>query len=136
MLKVIFSVCCLIGVTVSEAAQIYRCKTHQGAFYWASDWCSKTGSNTVDIVTVPDGMSFQDQARIGDQLINNKQTTAANEDRARGRARTCGAIDSELAQIWSRYNNWQFNQADQISRDQIRTRELKSQRAQLGCETR
>jgi len=126
----------MIGITVSEAAQIYRCKTHQGATYWASDWCNKTGGSTIDIVTVPDGMSFQEQARMGDQLTNSKQSATANEDSARDRARTCGAIDSELAQIWSRYDHGQFNETDQISRDQIRTRELKAQRAQLGCETR
>ncbi len=119
-----------------EAAQIYLCKTNQGGTYWASAWCRKTGGYTVDAVTVPDGMPFEAQARMGDQLLGRKQASRAAEETPREKARNCRAIDDELAVIWKRYGNWQFNENAQIARDQNRTRELKSQRARLGCETR
>jgi hypothetical protein len=122
--------------TPIAAATIYLCKTNQGASYWASDWCSKTGGYTVNAVTVPNGMDFKEQARLADQYIGAQQVTAAREDASVQRARRCGAIDNELAQIWSRYNNWQFNEVNQIGRDQTRTRELNAERHQLACQTK
>lgn len=126
----------LVFATGSNAAQIYRCKTSQGGSYWSSDWCNKSGGFTVDMVTVPNGMSFQEQARMADQVSNSKQAQTAGEDAARNRALSCGAIDSELAQIWKKYENGQYVEVSQVGRDQIRTRELKARRANLSCETR
>lgn len=120
----------------ATAAQIFGCKTMQGGSYWSSAPCSNSGGYMVDQVTVPDGMSFQEQAKFADQLRGNQQSARNAEDQAIGRQRECGSIDAELAQIWGRYNNWQFNQAEQISRDQIRTRELNARRSRLGCQSR
>jgi hypothetical protein len=120
----------------AHAAQIYLCKTSQGAQYWSSDWCNKSGGYTVNAVTVPTGMPFQEQAKIGDQLMGRQASAVAEEDAARDRARTCGAIDRELAEIWSRYDKSQFNEVAQIGRDQTRTHELKARRNSLGCQTR
>jgi hypothetical protein len=131
----IFGSLCLCNAVV-HAAEIYLCKTSQGATYWASSWCNRTGGYTIDAVIVPDGMEFREQARIGDQIVARKRAVNTQQDTARDRLRTCHAMDEELAQIWSRYSNWQFNENAQIGRDQTRTRELKAQRQQLGCETR
>jgi hypothetical protein len=128
----------LIGLLPLDghAAQIYLCKTNQGAQYWSSDWCNKSGGYTVNAVTVPTGMPFKEQVKIGDQLMGRQSSAAAQEDATRDRARACGAIDRELAEIWSRYDKSQFNEAAQIGRDQTRTRELKARRNNLGCQTR
>lgn len=119
-----------------SAAELYRCKTYQGGTYWSSERCQKSNGIMVDIVQVPSGMPFQEQARMADQVYNAKEARQGAEAQAYARSNECAAVDVELQQIWSRYNNWQFNQADQISRDQIRTRELNTRRAQLGCQSR
>lgn len=126
----------MLGATVADAAQIYRCKTYQGGFYWSSDWCNKSGGITVDAVTVPSGMTFHEQARFGDQFVSGKQTSTAQEDRSRDTASTCRAIDNELDQIWSRYKDGNFVPAEQVGPDQTRTQELKTRRGQLGCQSR
>jgi hypothetical protein len=121
---------------MASSAEIYRCKTYQGGTYWSSGPCRDTNGIMVDIVQVPDGMPFKEQARMADQVYNAKEARKGQESQAFAASNECAAIEAELKQIWSRYNNWQFNQADQISRDQIRTRELNNRRAQLGCQSR
>lgn len=132
LLCVVFSL--LTGV--ANATEIYRCKTYQGGTYWSAGPCRNTNGIMVDIVQVPPGMSFQDQVRMADQVYNAKASRQGAEAQAHARSNECGAVDAELSLIWSRYSNGQFNQADQIGRDQIRTRELKTRRAQLGCQSR
>jgi hypothetical protein len=124
---------CLFVTASSEAAQIYLCKTHQGAEYWAQSWCSTSGGYTVDAVTVPDGMPFKEQTRVADKLRGTKHAAQVQEDKGRDKAIACRAIDDELAEIWKRYDNRQFNDPATIGKDQTRTRELKSKRRQLGC---
>jgi hypothetical protein len=126
----------LLAAWSSHAAQLYRCKTGQGGEYWSAASCQGTGGYMVDAVTVPDGLPLKEQTRHADKVYKAKQTQASSDDTARDRARTCAAIDNELAAIWSRYSSQQYNQADQVGKDQTRTRELKSQRSRLKCETR
>ena len=129
----------MVFLTLSSAAtsaEIYRCKTYQGGTYWSSGPCRNSNGIMVDIVQVPDGMPFKEQARMADQVYNAKTARQGQEEQTHARANECAAVDAELAQIWSRYSGGQFNQADQIGRDQTRTRELKTRRAQLGCQTR
>ena len=128
-----FLFACLFATASSEAAQIYLCKTHQGAEYWAQSWCSTSGGYTVDAVTVPDGMPFKEQTRVAENFRAKKHAAQAQEDKARDRAGACRAIDEELAEISKRYDSRQFNDPATIGKDQTRTRELKSKRRQLGC---
>lgn len=137
MSRLLFSCVVFVLLTgVANAAEIYRCKTYQGGTYWSSERCQKSNGIMVDIVQVPSGMSFQEQARMADQVYNAKEARQRSESQAYARSNECAAVDAELQQIWSRYKDGQFNQADQIGRDQIRTRELKTRRAQLGCQSR
>jgi len=117
--------------------QLFLCRGPDGqSSYWASNWCNTTGGHTVDIVRVPNGLPFAQQVKIAEQIRAKTQSTIRAEDSSRDRYRNCRAIDDELAQIWSPYDNGQFNTPAQIGRDQQRTRELKSHRASLACETR
>ena len=131
-----FLFACLFVAASSEAAQIYLCKTHQGAEYWAQSWCSTSGGYTVDAVTVPDGMPFKEQTRVAEKFRAKKHAAQAQEDKVRDKAGACRAIDDELADIWKRYDKGQFNEAAMIGKDQARTRELKRERSQLRCEAR
>jgi hypothetical protein len=78
-------------------------------------------------------MPFKEQQRLADKLRAKKQSTQAQDDKARDRAATCRAVDDELAEIWKRYDNRQFNEAAMVGKDQARTRELKSKRGKTGC---
>ena len=80
-------------------------------------------------------MPFEAQVKMAEQLTGRKQSIGRQADQAIDNVRSCRAIDAELAEIWKRYGNWQFNENAQIARDQARTRELKTQRTQLRCET-
>ena len=135
MLRMVCAVCLSLCTISGQAAHIYLCKTSQGATYWASDWCRTTGGYTVDAVSVPDRMPFEAQVKMAEQLTGRKQSIGRQADQAIDNVRSCRAIDAELAEIWKRYGNWQFNENAQIARDQARTRELKTQRTQLRCET-
>ena len=117
--------------------QLYFCRAPDGhSSYWSSNWCRATGGHTVDVVSVPSGLTFAQQVTIAEQTRATKQAAVTASDSARDRYSNCRAIDDELAQIWARYDRGQFNTAAQIGRDQQRTSELKSQRASLRCETR
>ena len=123
----------LLAASAAQASQIYLCKTSQGAEYWAQNWCNSAGGYTVDAVTVPDGMPFKEQQRLADKLRARNQAAQAQDDKARDKARACRAIDDELAEIWKRYDNRQFNETAMIGKDQTRTRELRSKRRQMSC---
>jgi hypothetical protein len=130
---------CAVSLLLSgaaSAAEIYRCKTYQGGTYWSAGPCRNTNGIMVDIVQVPSGMSFKEQARMAYQVYNAKTARQGAEAQAHARSNECVAVDAELQQIWSRYSGGQFNQADQMSRDQIRTRGVKMGRAQLSCQSR
>jgi hypothetical protein len=66
-------------------------------------------------------------------LRAKRQAEQALDDKARDKAIACRAIDDELAEIWKRYDNRQFNEAGMIGKDQTRTRELRSKRSRMGC---
>ena len=123
----------LFTASAAQAAQIYLCKTHQGAEYWAQNWCNTTGGYTVDAVTVPDGMSFEEQQRVADKFRKSRHAAQVKEDKVRDKASACRAIDDELAEISRRYEKGQFNEAAMVGKDQTRTRELKSKRSRTGC---
>ena len=117
--------------------QLYFCRAPDGhSSYWSSNWCRATGGHTVDVVSVPSGLTFAQQVTIAEPTRATKQAAVTASESARDRYSNCRAIDDELAQIWARYDRGQFNTSAQIGRDQQRTRELRSQRASLGCETR
>ena len=130
----LFVILVLISNT-ANAAQVYLCKTNQGATFWASNWCSTVGGITVNAVTVPDGMPFKQQTEMAEQFLRGKNTETAQRDRTREQSFKCKTIDEERAAIWQPYGNAQHVPAERVGRDQTRTRELKAQRANLGCQT-
>ena len=123
------------GAPASEG-KIYRCKTSQGAHFWASNWCSTAGGITVDVINVPAGMSFKEQAALADQWISSRSSSSSAEASARDRGIQCGAIDRELGEIRSRYDEGKYVPVDQVNRDQIRQRDLVARRGGLRCATR
>ena len=127
-----------VGATLqcADAANIYRCKTYSGGNYWSENACSKSNGVMVDMLQVPDGMSFAEQSRIADQIYKDRQQTQSAAEQDRSRSQQCSAIDRELDEIWSNYKNGQYVPADKVSVHQKRTGELKSLRTKLGCQSK
>jgi len=117
------------------AASLYQCKAASGGGYWSSEWCSKSGGFTVNIVSVPN-VPFDQQVQIAEQGVQARQQAQAASNNARSTALTCGAIDSELTAIWSRYSDGKYVPAEEVGSDRIRTRELEAKRSRLGCQSR
>lgn len=134
-MKIIAIAILLSAATSANAAQVYLCKTNQGATFWASNWCSTVGGITVNAVTVPDGMPFKEQTKMAEQFLQGKSTETTQRDKLRENSFKCRTIDEELAAIWKPYGAALHVPADQVGRDRNRTRELKAQRANLGCQT-
>ena len=121
---------------VASATEIYRCRTSQGGEFWSSGACGSAGGFMVDIVQVPSGMPFQEQAKFADQLRNNKDAVASREQSERGRLNECLTVDTELKQIHRKYERGNHVPVEQVGPDQIRTRELNNRRSSLGCQSR
>lgn len=129
----------LVAATQAATAsdgKIYRCRTSQGGYFWASNWCSTAGAATVDVINVPVGMSFKEQATLADQVINERNRSSLAESSTRDQGIRCAAIDRELGEIRGRYANGEYVPVDQVNRDQIRQRDLLARRGSLGCATR
>lgn len=50
-----------------NAATIYLCKAYNGGTFWAQDQCSAHQALIDSIVSVPDGMSFEQQVHVAEQ---------------------------------------------------------------------
>lgn len=124
------------GRAETTGDKIYRCKTNQGALFWASNWCNTVGGVTIDVINVPPGMPFKEQAAVGDQLVNARGASVSAESEAKDRGAQCGAIDRELREIWNRYEGGKYVPVEQVDRDQIRQRDLTARRNSLGCASR
>ena len=122
--------------SAASAAEIFRCRTAQGGEFWSSGACTNSGGFMVDIVKVPSGMSFYEQARFADQLRNNKDAAATREFSERERQSECMRVDYELRQLHGKYERGQYVPVEQVGPDQIRTRELNNRRSSLGCQSR
>jgi hypothetical protein len=127
-----------VSVTLhcADAASIYRCKTYSGGNYWSQNACGKSGGVMVDMLHVPDGMSFAEQSKMADQIYKDRQQKESTADSDRERSKQCAGIDRELDEIWSNYKNGQYVPPEKVGAHQTRTRELKSLRTKLGCQSK
>jgi len=113
----------------SASSRIYLRKPANAGTFWASSRCHHHDANTIHVVNVPPNFTFLEKVRHAERMRNEQAQAESNRTTARQNARECRAIDDEVAAIWKRYDNWQFNSQAQIGRDQQRTRELRGQRS-------
>lgn len=132
-LRLILSLLLVGVVTSAQSATIYRCKTYEGGAFWSAGTCSNHKALIDRMVSVPDGMPFEQQVRMAEQQLNAKAVSDQNNDNERHRIGKCAAINSELKTIWSKYENGQHVPADIVGPDQNRWRDLQSQRRQNRC---
>jgi hypothetical protein len=55
----------------AEAATIYHCKAYSGGTFWSAAHCREHNALIDRIVTVPDGMPFDQQVNLGEQARAN-----------------------------------------------------------------
>lgn len=101
----------LAGATLSlsaPAATIYLCKAYGGGTFWAKAHCNQHNSLIERIVSVPDGLPFEQQVSIGDQqraaaassniTTTTTTNTVINQASGNDRQAECKALDAQVQQ--------------------------------------
>ncbi len=57
---------CLLP-TLPQAASLYLCKAYSGGTFWSVESCQTKQALIDRIVSVPDGLTFDEQVRLGEQ---------------------------------------------------------------------
>jgi hypothetical protein len=89
---------------MAPAATIYLCKAYGGGTFWASNHCNQHRALIERIVSVPDGLPFNQQVDIGNQQlrdsssISSNRTTIINNVGAQGQNKSaeCEALDQTI----------------------------------------
>jgi hypothetical protein len=88
----------------AHAATIYLCKAYNGGEFWASNHCNQHQALIERIVTVPDGMPFNQQVDLGNQQLrrvqqqNRSTTTHTYTNESKGQS----SIEAECAALEAR----------------------------------
>ena len=100
----------LAGATMSLSAQagtIYLCKAYGGGLFWAQAHCNQHKALIERIVSVPDGLAFDQQVAIGQQqrlaastvtTNNTVSQTIVTEHEGINRQTECKALDAQIQQ--------------------------------------
>jgi hypothetical protein len=144
------------GAALAPAAQadsLYLCKAYSGGSFWSREPCGQHQALIERIVSVPDGLSLQQQVRLGEQARAEGQRLAQSPGAAatgqapRGSgkpsARTQGAKaapdhSTECAALQSRVDKLdaQAHQAQSGTKQDKLTeqrRKLREKQARAGC---
>lgn len=131
-------IACLISWDASGAT-IYLCKAYSGGTFWSSSHCSQKKALIERIVSVPDGMPFDQQVQLGEQDRANAARLRApplpavqSTGQSAGRNDiTCEALKAHIASIDARARMPQSAQTQ--DRLRMEKRKLQGQSARLGC---
>jgi hypothetical protein len=118
------------------SATIYRCKAYSGGIFWSSAHCGTQQALIDRMVTVPNGLPFEQQVQIAEGQRVAAMTLYDQKPSAEvQRSDQCLALKRERETIESRYTNWQWQPLEVINPDQTRMRGLRAEQARLGCPT-
>ncbi|MCZ2077944.1 MAG: hypothetical protein LC130_23435 [Bryobacterales bacterium] len=120
-------------------ATIYLCKAYSGGSFWSSSHCSQQRALIERIVSVPDGMPFDQQVQLGEQdranaarlrapplpLAQSAGQSAGSNDIA------CDALKAHIASIDARARMPQSAQTQ--DRLRMEKRKAQAQTARMGC---
>lgn len=115
---------------------IYHCKAYSGGAFWSSTSCSTQQALLDRTASVPNGMPFEQQVKIGEvqraeaAALYNQQPSPVVQVSQR-----CAGLKYEREEIESRYSNWQWQPLEVINPDQTRMRGLRAEQSRLGCPT-
>lgn len=93
----------MVFTTASQAATLYLCKAYNGGTFWASSHCREHKGLVERIMTVPDGMAFDQQVELGRQQLNRgatsssttRNTTIVQQEQPNRKAQ-CDALDAKV----------------------------------------
>lgn len=126
----------------AQSATIYLCKAYSGGTFWSSGHCSSQKAMIERMVSVPDGMPFEQQVQLGNQAAAEaaKLTTTPQSQSTQTVTRTtssassqleCKALDDHIKQLDAMARQPQ-TAAQQNSIAQ-RRRNARDRQFQLGC---
>ncbi len=115
----------------ANADSIYLCKAYSGGTFWASNHCNQHNALVERIVSVPDGMPFDQQVNIGNQKVQQSSsstttTTIINNGApaAQGKRAECSALDARVKEIDAKARHPQTGQSqDRLSSDRKQARD-------------
>ena len=115
----------------ANADSICLCKAYSGGTFWASNHCNQHNALVERIVSVPDGMPFDQQVNIGNQNVqpasrSTNTTTIINNGAptAQGKQAECVALDARIKALDAQAHQPQTGQSqDRISADRSKARD-------------
>lgn len=126
----------LLGVAlampmVANADSIYLCRAYSGGTFWASIHCNQHNALVERIVSVPDGMPFDQHVNIGNQRVqptsrSTTTTTIINNGApaAQGKQAECAALDARIKALDAQARQPQTGQSqDRISAERRKARD-------------
>ena len=89
--------------SAGQAASLYYCSAYNGGKFWAASHCQDHKGLVERIMTVPDGMSFDQQVELGRQQLNagvsssstTRSTTIVQQHQPSRKAQ-CDALDARV----------------------------------------
>lgn len=119
-------------------ATIYLCRAYSGGSFWSSSHCSQKSALIERIVSVPDGMPFDQQVHLGEQdranaarLRTPPPRTQSEAQSANSRDITCEALKAQIASIDARARMPQSAHTQDLLR--IQKRKAQEQSSRLRC---
>jgi hypothetical protein len=94
----------LLPMTLAHSGSIYLCKAYSGGTFWAQAHCNQHNALIESIVSVPDGIPWDQQVALAEQQRNgNRQpqhrvvSTEANPQAVR--RGECKALDARITHL-------------------------------------
>ena len=130
-----------LGLAASAHADtLYLCKAYSGGTFWAQQPCSHHNALIERILTVPDGLPFEQQVALGEQSRQQaaqvtqaaQPTVTVQNSAATSNQATCKALDARIASLDAMARQPQSGATqDWITQQR---REARNQQFQLRCQ--
>jgi hypothetical protein len=139
---------CLLPA-VPQAASLYLCKAYSGGTFWSVESCQTKQALIDRIVSVPDGLSFDEQVRLGEQAraegdrlrqpdsgsghsaATPKHSAAHRADHPTNKQAACAALATRVNKLDAQARQPQSGRAqDRITAQKHKLRE---RQAELRC---
>lgn len=94
----------LLPMTAAQSGSIYLCKAYSGGTFWAQAHCNQHNALIESIVSVPDGIAWDQQVALAEQHRNgNRQPqhrVVSNEVNTHAaRQSECKALDARVTHL-------------------------------------
>lgn len=122
----------------ADAATLYMCRSNSGGSFWSNAHCGSHNALVERIVSVPDGLPFDQQVQLGEQnradgrrLLESPPPNAATTNNSQNKQNECPYIDARIKQLDQLARQPQSGQAqDAISEER---RRLRDRQFQIPC---